>query len=229
MVRSDRKRRPDPEDSYMQTTPVPHLPDEELELYSLGRLEDAQLRQLEEHLLLCEHCQRRLEETDTFVLAMRQAAAEFSEGQSSLYESLRTRIHGLFMMRKMAWAAGAALAVVTLVVSVAPLARNSAPDHEVLLQAMRGLEASGIASAPAKAHLVLKIDLTEAPARPSYRIEVADSAGRTVWDTRAEPVHGALALRLGRSLKPGNYWVRMYGVQPRQPEELLREFGLRVN
>lgn len=50
-------------------------PDEgELEKYSMGDLREEEDR-FEEHLLHCEHCQRRLAETDAYVAAMRRAAA----------------------------------------------------------------------------------------------------------------------------------------------------------
>jgi hypothetical protein len=50
-------------------------PDEgELEKYSMSDLREEEDR-FEEHLLHCEHCQRRLAETDAYVAAMRGAAA----------------------------------------------------------------------------------------------------------------------------------------------------------
>lgn len=56
-----------------------HSPDEILEQYSLGRLAEPGLGQLEEHLLVCERCQTRLEDIDEFVGATRAAARELRE------------------------------------------------------------------------------------------------------------------------------------------------------
>ena len=41
-----------------------HTSDESLKLYSQGRLEEPSLSEVEEHLLICEHCRRRLTEFD---------------------------------------------------------------------------------------------------------------------------------------------------------------------
>jgi hypothetical protein len=48
-----------------------HLSEEAVENYAIGRLAKAQLAAFEEHLLLCEHCQERLDEEDDFAEAMR--------------------------------------------------------------------------------------------------------------------------------------------------------------
>ncbi len=49
------------------------FPDDALELYGLGRLDEDQSDKLEEHLLLCETCRYRMEKTDEFISAIRQA------------------------------------------------------------------------------------------------------------------------------------------------------------
>ena len=41
-----------------------HASDESLELYSHGRLQEPLLGQIEEHLLICERCRKRLTEFD---------------------------------------------------------------------------------------------------------------------------------------------------------------------
>jgi hypothetical protein len=41
-----------------------HLPDEWLDQYSRGVLEEPLLGQVEEHLLICEHCSERLTKFD---------------------------------------------------------------------------------------------------------------------------------------------------------------------
>jgi hypothetical protein len=52
-----------------------HLPEEALENYAFGRLPRAQLDAFEEHLLLCGHCQERLDTEDHFASAMLAMAA----------------------------------------------------------------------------------------------------------------------------------------------------------
>ena len=51
-----------------------HISEDELELYAVSRgLPEGQLAVIEEHLLICEVCQDRLQELDEYVAAMREA------------------------------------------------------------------------------------------------------------------------------------------------------------
>ena len=60
-----------------------HLDDGDIEKYSMGGLTDSEAASLEEHLLVCEHCQQRQAESDAYVAAMRRAAGHF-HGRPSL-------------------------------------------------------------------------------------------------------------------------------------------------
>jgi len=55
--------------------PNEHPDEETLEAYAIGTLRGVPLARLEEHLLICERCQDRLQEVDSFVTAIREAAA----------------------------------------------------------------------------------------------------------------------------------------------------------
>lgn len=50
-----------------------HISDDDLEGYSLGRLDDAAVAPSEEHLLVCEACRNRLTRWDQYVRALRAA------------------------------------------------------------------------------------------------------------------------------------------------------------
>ena len=51
-----------------------HIPEEDLELYAIGReFPEGLLAIIEEHLLICEACQDRLQDLDRYVAAMREA------------------------------------------------------------------------------------------------------------------------------------------------------------
>src|SRR5213592_3377080 len=50
-----------------------HPQDETFELYALGRLQEPELGQLEEHLLVCDGCQDKLDEATEFVSVMKGA------------------------------------------------------------------------------------------------------------------------------------------------------------
>jgi anti-sigma factor RsiW len=53
-----------------------HFDDDEAERYSLGTISKDEQPALEEHLLICESCRRRVAESDQYVAAMRSAAAQ---------------------------------------------------------------------------------------------------------------------------------------------------------
>ena len=59
----------------MRRYPNEHPDEESLEAYAIGTLRGIQLARLEEHLLICEGCQVRMQEVDSFVTAIREAAA----------------------------------------------------------------------------------------------------------------------------------------------------------
>jgi anti-sigma factor RsiW len=53
-----------------------HIPNDSLELYALGRLNDRELAQVEEHLLCCPECVERLDDIEGFTKAMRDGLRE---------------------------------------------------------------------------------------------------------------------------------------------------------
>jgi anti-sigma factor RsiW len=58
---------------------VQHLIDDSLEQYVLLTLPESDLQAVEEHLLTCAKCRRRLQETEEYIAAMRLAAARLRE------------------------------------------------------------------------------------------------------------------------------------------------------
>ena len=60
----------------MSKTHLPHIPEDTLELYTMGRLSESEIEEVEEHLLVCSACQDSLQETDDFVRAFRAAVPE---------------------------------------------------------------------------------------------------------------------------------------------------------
>ena len=68
-----------------------NLPDNLLEAYAMGKLTDQESRPVEEHLLLCPVCQKRLEDLDDFLQVVRAALESFPTSQSrcSLFLNLR--------------------------------------------------------------------------------------------------------------------------------------------
>jgi hypothetical protein len=50
-----------------------HIAAEALELYALGRLSDSAAADVEEHVLICEHCQQALALEDATIESIREA------------------------------------------------------------------------------------------------------------------------------------------------------------
>src|SRR5437763_14817606 len=82
------------------------VPDEWFELYAMGRLPEQQTALLEERLLVDEECRRKLDETETYITAMRCAL------RSTRSQPVRPPNPWFaWLTRPLPMAAGAALAV----------------------------------------------------------------------------------------------------------------------
>ena len=55
-----------------------HMDADEIESYSMGTLPEEERDRFEEHLLICEFCRNRVEKSDDYIAAMREAAGEVS-------------------------------------------------------------------------------------------------------------------------------------------------------
>ena len=67
-----------------------HLDDSLVEAYSRGKVPEFELGALEEHLLTCETCRLRVEESDGYIQGMRKASAEVRDrNQNKLFRVAR--------------------------------------------------------------------------------------------------------------------------------------------
>lgn len=199
----------------MLTPESPHIEASVLTGYIAGILSETETAAVEEHLLICENCRQRLDEAEYKYVAG-EAARRIQ--RRSLADP--APIKGL--RSKSAWilAFAASVALIVLI----PSKNEPTAYMDVRLESVRG-PGAGIVTAEAGKPLRLHIDLTELPGNPLLRLEIADHEGKTVWRTPVElPYEKNLAVALDKKLRPGSYWVRVYGVQSR----LLREFGLRL-
>ena len=193
-----------------------HISESSLELYSMGRLPGDELENLEEHLLVCPACQDRLTETDRFVRVMREATRRVEAAPASARPLWNPR---------MAW--GLALAgAIALLVAVPQFRTVDRSPQEVALNAMRGAEEAGVPAVSSDRPLTLRIDVTELPVVPAYKLEIVDAKGATVWQGRAESKGRNIVQPIGRTLSAGQYWVRLYRDGP--ASDLLREFSMLV-
>ncbi len=184
-----------------------HLDEEEIEKYSLGGIAKSDLARVEEHLLLCQSCQRRVESSDVIVRSMQQAAARSRQEPEPAPRWLG--------MPRFAFGLAAAFLVLAAILIPRDFIRSSPPPFAIGLAATRG---AGIeAKAPASTPLALQLDVTGLPAAASYKLAMVDGAGKQVW-TGTFP---------GASVKPspaGTYFIRLYS----PAGDLLREYGLEI-
>jgi hypothetical protein len=186
-----------------------HLDDGLVERYSMGRLEEPELGEVEEHLLMCPGCQKRVEEEDQFTRAARAAlsgpvsAARESKGR---WGFLTNRWAGLVY----------AAALATLVLVYVPARLHTPAAESVRLAAERG---NDLPAARAESPLKLTLDTTSlAPGR--YAAEIVDATGRQAWKEETTIGSGEAVLNVSAGLPAGHYWVRL-----NRDSQPVREFG----
>jgi hypothetical protein len=199
-----------------------HQTDERLELYALGRLPEPWVAEVEEHLLVCAACQERVDDLESYALAMRQAiVTEPAKSPRRLWSFAQSRFEQSWFeqswlkMPVLAWAGGLAsiLFAVALYLQFVP---HLAPVASLQLTAMRGaMPAVG----PSRE---TDITLADAPSAAALRAEIVDATGSTVWSGVPEPRTHKIALT--RQLAPGNYFVRLFD----DGSKLLHEYGFQV-
>ena len=199
-----------------------HYGEETLEKYALGQLREEAVPPLEEHLLICESCQERLDEVEQFIRTTRAAASELrAEERGKQRASLS--LSWLWTLPKPVWA-GAFAAVLVAVVLPYSLQNTRGPASEAVLETSRGGEQSNTAHVKSGA-VALVIDASELPSQKEYRLDVVDSSGASIWSGSVQPMGNRLRAQVAKPLAHGVYWVRIYAGD----SSLLREFGLTVD
>ncbi|MBI4910183.1 MAG: hypothetical protein HY820_41580 [Acidobacteria bacterium] len=226
-----------------------HPLDETLEAYVFERLAEPELDSLEDHLLICDACRLRLQETETYISAMKQAGKKlrdqdfFRAGRPSFWERLTSPMLDGSMWSRAAIGAGMAVAVLGVVLLVP--GTNPAPSgyQDVSLTATRGLESPSGPSADAWLRLHLNVE--QLPPFAAGVALIVDAGGRQLWQSKPVAAAGEqeLVVPLDRKLARGSYWVRLVSIEggqvPRNlrltecgagtaPCALLREYPLRV-
>ncbi|MDQ6704958.1 MAG: zf-HC2 domain-containing protein, partial [Acidobacteriota bacterium] len=131
-----------------------HVSEDRLELYAMNRLTGVELESLEEHLLICEPCQVRLDQTETYVHAMRSslAALRAAPVPESMWDKLRDAIGDWGTSSVPAFAGGLALVALVLGISMqlprAGTTRISTEPVTVRLEAMKGESENSVANRP---------------------------------------------------------------------------------
>lgn len=195
----------------------------QFELYALHRLPEADLALLEEHLLICAECRKKLDETGDFALGMREA----SRTESAPAGPTGRPGHGLsgglssFIRRPAVSMALAFVAVLALIGMFSNGRTKLAPSASLQLTAMRGAMPLTV---PAN---VFDLTLADAPREGGpFRVEVLNAAGGPVWSGLADSSPGGVHFQLAerRPLPQGDYFVRLYS----PAGTTLREYGFRI-
>ena len=185
-----------------------HRDDEEIERYSLNAMQEAETAEFEGHLLVCETCRQRLDETEAYIAAVREAGTQIPHTEPER----RT-------VRWWVWAGGlaAVAAAVVLAVRIAPPGPAGVPAV-VELRAYRDATA---AEAPAGAAVRVKPDLSGLAAFDAYRVQLVDQSGAVRWQGQITSAQPAATLP---GQPAGVYFVRVFSPSG----ELLREYALRA-
>jgi anti-sigma factor RsiW len=191
-----------------------HESDDRLELYALGRLSDSDVIEIEEHLLFCDACRERLDQTARIAVAFRDAL----KFQPAAPVAGQTRWFG-WLKPQFALAGGFGVVLLAFVL----VRGNNVPMATVAslqLTAMRGTESHSV-------HAAQELDLTFADAvagagAPS--VEVVDSRGAVVWQGPPEIVAGVARAKIHKVLWPGDYFARFYD----SPGHLVHEYAFGV-
>jgi hypothetical protein len=200
-----------------------HMEEGEIDKYSMGDICEEESSRFEEHLLICESCQHRVEESDRHVSAMQCASAR------SRREDVRTDGRRWFAPRLIPTLAAAAS--VLLLAAVGRRWVNGPakwknlvtvePAVAINLVATRG---EGIeAKAPAGRALTLQLDLAGLPPESSFRLEMVDALGKGAWQG-AVVSQDSKAVASVPQMVSGLYFLRAYAASGK----LLREYGLKV-
>lgn len=181
-----------------------HPTDDQLELYALRRLSQADSEALEDHLLVCDACRARCEDVTDFAVAMRDALKTApAEVERRWFGWLRPNaalvpaFAALLLALALYWNAGRGQ--LTAVASLQ-------------LTAMRGSEVA--TAEPAR-----ELDVTLPDAAAASRIEIVGADGAAVWTGANKPT-----IVVSQELAARDYLLRAY----LPSGELLHEYTFRI-
>ncbi len=203
-----------------------HLQEETLEAYVMGRLPDSDVDSLEDHLLLCEHCQLRTREAQLDWHAKRLAMQRLRDRRGTLLAYPKRWWAAVLRTTgtKAGWAAALATAAAAAFFLIPASSENPFTYRSIELSAMRGGDEASVA-AQASERLRLHLDLTELEKLSVYHVAIVDSSGDLVWESDL-PNHGEdrLSVPVSKRIVPGTYWVRL--MDTGATRRLLREYPL---
>lgn len=201
-----------------------HPAEESLERYAMGFSSDDTVASLEEHLLICEHCQGRLDAAHAYVAIAREATRQLEEARISAppRNAWLQSIARWFSMRPSGALLAACAVLLAVFVGFRPGQAPAPKDWQtVTLEAWRGGEAER-SIAEAGYSLSLRLSAQGLP-EADLLAEIVDTAGTVVANATARPASGWVMVRHSAGLPAGGYWVRLS-----QGNKPLREYALVV-
>jgi anti-sigma factor RsiW len=193
----------------MATNSKSHPGNEVLECYSLGNLSESDLERVEEHLFVCAQCQDELAGIDSYISDIKGACREMERRTAPRRAGLFERLGALLTLPLPAYAG--AFAALALAVGL-PLMRMqpvTGPVAEVQLSTSRGADTVSVEAA-ARRPLHLQLDASRLAPSASFRSEIVNREGSTVWQGSATRQGASLSFDVRKSLGTGVYWVRLY-------------------
>jgi len=210
------------------------LTEREVEEFLFNRLSGVTREVIEEHLLVCQKCQDRVEKEEDYLGTFRAAARVCEEAalERSFYGAPKQGFIAGWISR-LAQAVGwtkrrlwtVALASL-LLMSIAVLWQYGVRGREfqdVSLELHRG----AFVSAEARAGVPLSLSISvEDLAAGAYTIELVDAAGTALARTQSSVSGPKLVWRLDNSYPAGTYWIRLRRLE--DAAVLVREYGLKL-
>ncbi|MBL8231071.1 MAG: zf-HC2 domain-containing protein [Bryobacterales bacterium] len=200
-----------------------HVRDEILEAYVLNRLQAEEIDQLEDHLLICEYCQKRLDQSSQFIQATRIAATRIRAQEAN--QARRQPWWSVATVRRPAFAV-MTVAILAIALSIS-FQRSAKPVYqEVALMTTRGTGEK--VAGRSGLRLKLSLGLQGVDQQPEYRVAVVDTSGKLIWQSgpvRPE-TRDEVKVTLDQEIGSGSYWVRL--MSSSSGGSTLREYPLNV-
>lgn len=203
-----------------------HLHEDTLEAYVMGNLPEQEVNSLEDHLLLCEHCQMRTRNVELDWKAKRLALQRVRDRKGTPLATFWHVWEGMFgsPAKKAGWVTACATAAIALFLYFPSDQESNLSYRTIELSAMRG---GDDLPAPVQSNerLRLHLDLTELDKLSVYHVVVVDASGDPVWQAD-QPSRGSdtLDVAISKRLVAGSYWVRLMDTAANR--RLLREYPL---
>ena len=205
------RRSPKPEESRLLILKQGHLTEVAMELFSLDRLvSEESLATIEEHLLVCPHCQTKLEKMDTFHRAAKTSLSHLAPAGTDSGSSPPSRQISNYAI---------AAAIAFVLIPAAFVLRRPAQDTYFL--ELAATRAAKLPDAPAGRPLNVHL-LTNGLPNQSLRATLVNAQGK---ELAGAPIDPKTLLLPTPPLAAGVYFLRLFDEPTGQ---LLSEFTFQV-